>query len=135
LKFKESIDAMDILLKPQRNNSIDTGRNKLYTKLINAADMIVTFGVSFGITDNKWWSAIKDRLDSRLCFLLCLSHGDYIAQRDTDKSREERKIKAELLERLGYDENSCKMISNNVFVRYNNDIFDIKVLKRTLTKK
>ena len=51
-------------IKSEINEGCQNTRNATFARLINWANVIILFGVSVGITDNKWWTMIGRRMDS-----------------------------------------------------------------------
>ena len=62
--FRTDEFLSDDFIKPEINEGCQNRRNATFLRLINNAKIIVMFGVSIGITDNKWWKAIGQRINS-----------------------------------------------------------------------
>lgn len=69
-QFRIDDDIRDEFIKPEINEGCQNTRNATFTKMINDADIIVLFGVSVGITDNKWWTTIGRKMDTTNSLLL-----------------------------------------------------------------
>lgn len=46
------------LLKPQINQSLRTGNDRMATEIINKSNIICIYGMSIGETDKKWWDIL-----------------------------------------------------------------------------
>jgi hypothetical protein len=82
---KEQIDNVDIrddpviqrlLIKPFTNKKIKENREEKGLELINKSEIIVTFGMSIGITDKTWWKHINDWLKRKSSRQLILFYHD-----------------------------------------------------------
>ena len=56
------IDILEEFVKPEYNDACKNNKNYSCEKLIYDADVIVLYGTSLGLSDNKWWKLIGHRL-------------------------------------------------------------------------
>ena len=62
--FRNDVILSYEFIKPKINEGCQNSRNRLFEDLVQTADIIVLFGISLGKTDNKWWQAIGERMNS-----------------------------------------------------------------------
>lgn len=60
--FRSSAFLRNSFIKPEINDGCMNTRNADFSRRIEAANVIVLFGVSVGVTDNVWWHAIGERM-------------------------------------------------------------------------
>ncbi len=56
------LDIMEDFIKPEYNDACMNNRNNICESLISIADVIVLYGTSLGLSDNKWWKLIGQRV-------------------------------------------------------------------------
>lgn len=64
IAFRKNQRIIDEFVKPEINEACASDRNDYFEQWIRGAQIIVLFGVSLGVTDNKWWQAIGAALNS-----------------------------------------------------------------------
>lgn len=57
------IDVMEEFIKPEYNDACMNNKNSICESLIDSADVIVLYGTSLGLSDDKWWKLIGHRMD------------------------------------------------------------------------
>lgn len=62
--FRQDPDIVEEFVKPSINEGCMNTRNQDFESIILNANIIVLFGVSLGVTDNKWWQLIGKSIDS-----------------------------------------------------------------------
>lgn len=60
--FKDDLDVMEEFIKPEYNDACMNNKNRTCEMLINDADIIVFYGTSLGLSDDKWWKLIGKRM-------------------------------------------------------------------------
>ena len=63
--FNTDIDIIEDFVKPEYNDACMNNKNRICESLINNADVIVIFGCSLGLSDNKWWQLIGRRISQQ----------------------------------------------------------------------
>lgn len=62
--FRSNAFLRNDFIKPEINDGCMNTRNADFAHKIKTANIIVLFGVSVGETDNRWWQAIGERMNS-----------------------------------------------------------------------
>ena len=57
-------DVVEEFIKPEFNDACLNTKNAICESLIQNADIIVLFGTSLGLSDDKWWKLIGKRMSS-----------------------------------------------------------------------
>lgn len=57
-------DVIEEFIKPEYNDACMNNKNNICESLINNAEMIVLYGTSLGMSDQKWWKLIGRRMNS-----------------------------------------------------------------------
>lgn len=60
--FNSDMDVVEEFVKPEYNDACMNGKNGICESLINKAHVIVLFGASLGLSDDKWWKTIGGRM-------------------------------------------------------------------------
>lgn len=63
--FRKSFDIQSMMIKPFINEEFAAGNDEKCVEMINASDIIILFGSSFGDTDRKWWDVIARSVNDR----------------------------------------------------------------------
>lgn len=115
VKFRQSIEVEELMVKPSRNDLEEISRNRIFSSVINNTKVFVLFGVSMGVTDNKWWDLLKNELP--LSIALIFVKIDKKQEHTTDLSMMERAYKKTIIKRLAISE------SEAVYNTYEHSIF------------
>ena len=135
-QFRIDDDIRDEFIKPEINEGCQNTRNATFTKMINDADIIVLFGVSVGITDNKWWTTIGRKMDTTNSLLL---YFPYDPTKDTIgfpnyKRRWSNKF-IELLKERMQMKHDMDYLRNHICIGINKDFLKLTGVPDTQTKK
>ena len=102
-----------MLIKGNAQQDYRTQHDKRALELIESSSLICAFGVSFGKSDKRWWTAVLNRLINSRNSALILFDKAYL-------TRDKRKARADAIHRFyAASEASNEMqeiISNRVFV-------------------
>lgn len=60
--IKSDIDVIEDFVKPEYNDACMNNKNAICSSLIRRAEMIVLYGTSLGLSDEKWWKLIGQRM-------------------------------------------------------------------------
>lgn len=126
--FKDSVDVVEEIVKPEYNDACENINNQTCESLIKEANVYVLFGVSMGITDDKWWkligSQVNQRADTRVLYFPYDKDVDFSIASNQKRKLNEQHTKF-LCDRTGItDENKSK-----VFTNLNSNIFASRRLK------
>lgn len=116
--FRENPDVSAMLIKGNAQQDYGTQHDKRALELIESSSLICTFGVSFGKSDKRWWTAVLNRLiNSRNSALILF---DKAYRSDHHLTWDKRKARTDAIRRFyAASEASNEMqeiISNRVFV-------------------
>jgi len=121
--FRKQEELTDIFVKPQANAAEEILIDSQCTKLINNANLICTFGLSFGKTDNIWWERIRRNLTRKDCKLLLF---DYIEELNLQNNRMMllQSYKREAQKRFAGDQ--YENLKNKIEYGLNTDMFNLR---------
>lgn len=122
--FKSDIDLLDWLVKPNTQECRSDGVERICKALINNANLICIFGMSFGDTDKLWWQCIKNRISAnpavRVVIYEYANRISFQNNRVADRGRYRRGAKRKLLSTM------YESLESRVFCDINTDMFNLK---------
>lgn len=62
--FSADLDVVEEFIKPEYNDACMNNKNGIGETLIQSADVIVIYGASLGLSDDRWWKIIGQRMQS-----------------------------------------------------------------------
>lgn len=62
--FNSDMDVVEEFVKPEYNEACLNNKNDICESLIMKADVIVLYGTSLGLSDDRWWKLIGGRMQS-----------------------------------------------------------------------
>lgn len=124
MEFRNNYEVQCKVVKPMGNYSTESMVDEECLNIIDKANLICVFGCSLGPTDETWWRAIKNRIQSdkghTLLLLLDYNPKEYnLDGREFDRSLITNKVIDKFLSKEYAD------IKGNVLVGLNTPIFDI----------
>lgn len=138
--FRENEDVDNALVKNTIYRNIGHLIDKTAMKLIEEADVICVFGMSFGKTDNGWWKLIGQKLSHSQCPLIIFakSHDDHPIQRFRNQS-DKNKIINKFLSHSNFNEQEKELIKSKIIVCLDTKMFkfvhDSKIKKTEVLEK
>jgi len=125
-------------IKQKLNVVARTGHDDLCQVAIKGANLICVFGLSFGITDLRWWQYIGDRIMQRDILLILFYHNDKINLNDLDEAElyeEEDRVRNLFLTMTSLSDTDKEQVREKIFVSINSSMFKIdnEILKRVKT--
>lgn len=116
-------------VKPKHNDTYKLDHERLSSELISNSNVICLFGVSIGLTDKLWWEKIANRLKSnnytRLIIFYFIDNFVPIGNYGPEYEDNVDMVKDLFLKAAGYTLNHG--IRDQIFVTFQNSIFDLKV--------
>lgn len=97
--LQEDINAIEFLVKNERNKSLKHEVEILMKARIQTANLICVFGMSLGETDKIWWEAVAARLKEDEAILIIYIYNPEV--RLSRRGREERRVRDLFLDRAG----------------------------------
>jgi len=123
--FAKDEAITDILVKPSSNRVLKENTDVYCKRLIQAADIIVLFGLSVGSTDALWWHEIVERLSSSNAILI-LYHYDKKLNIGPNRGQRlgaiERQVRAHFLKQAGSNTPESRM-REKIYVGVNTRMF------------
>lgn len=123
-RFRSSEDVDDFFVKIKANESMKNTRHSICESYINKANLIVFYGVSFGVTDQRWWKLIGEEMEKRSNLAIVdfeYKPKELSPDRMFRIARVERACRQNLLEKMGIEDNG---ISERMFFVLNSDLFN-----------
>lgn len=62
--FSTDLDVIEEFVKPEFNDACMNNKNAIGDALIQSAGVIVIYGASLGVSDDRWWKLIGQRMQS-----------------------------------------------------------------------
>lgn len=134
-KLRKLSYATDALVKSECNHIYGVSHTDQCDELINNAQLICCYGLSFGDTDKLWWKKICHALISRqdlyvILFAYIKDMPDY-ANSGHKLQNQIRRIQNVFLTKGGIEESLWASLSSRIIVSINNSIFNFVVDGRT----
>lgn len=130
--FHENEDAINSLVKEQRNRVQGHLVDKRCNDLVAIPDMICIFGSSIGDTDRLWWSKIGEQL-KRDIRLIIFDVGEKIhPRRGHFVDRSIKKKKDHFLSKTNLNEEEKELIKDKIFVGFNSNMFSEVLSNKTI---
>lgn len=138
-ELRKLMYATDTLVKSDNNHSYGVFHtNKCYS-LINEAQLICCYGLSYGDTDKKWWKKVCEELKKRGDVIIVLfayesnmpnyaNNGHKLEYRMRQK-RDEFLTKGDMIDPVKRD------LAQRIFVSFNDPIFNIQIDDRSPMEK
>lgn len=134
-ELKKNAYALDTLVKSRCNHVYGVGHTDKTTMLITNAQLLCTFGLSFGDTDKIWWQQICQQFIHRNDLMVIIfwyvndfpdfSNGGPKLQRIINE------VKDMFLSKGGIGKGDLGIFRNRVYVAINKPIFNFRVDDRT----
>lgn len=120
--FRTDEYLLDWLMKPRTQTCLSDGVERECKTLINNADLICLFGMSFGATDNMWWRLIQDRLRANAYYRALIY--DYVPNVSFADNREQERglYRREAKRRLA--QSRYDSLQNSILCDTNTKMFD-----------
>ena len=121
----------DALVKPQNNHIYGVSHTDKCNALIQNAQLICTYGLSFGDTDKMWWQKICEELHRRgdLMVLIFWYKKDFqnYANSGHKLQYEMNQIRDKFLAQGSIADSERQKYQNRVYVKINGSIFNFKI--------
>lgn len=134
-ELRKLTDATDVLVKADCNHSYGVGHTDTCNSLIDNAQLICCYGLSFGDTDKMWWQRICSNLARRgevivILFSYVPDMPNY-ANNGPKRQRKMRQVVDMFLTQGGFDELIRQRLMSRVLVSLNDPIFNIQIDDKT----
>lgn len=130
-QFELTVRGRRAFLKPLINHDYDQGRVDEAKKVIANSDVICVYGMSFGLSDLSWTSAIMEWLQRDKCHHLIFNYYDntYYPRYHNDLLLEiEDSRKEEILRKARLDDSQIQTVFNQVHIPIGVNIFDTSTI-------
>lgn len=118
------------LIKSEMNRGLRTNREREAKGIINLSDVIVLYGVSFGETDNIWWTEIRKWLSNDWNHKIVAFVRDKEAiynKRLTWQELQYQDVKRlEIAKKLGFDLGQSDFMLEQIYIVMNTNKLDLK---------
>lgn len=97
--------------------------------MIKSSSIICVYGMSFGITDLRWWESITKWLKNDINYRLIIFAYDESFDRDAsfiDYYNKVENVKSKFLQFTEGDKSMMDRLSSQIIVSYNNDVFSYR---------
>lgn len=136
IAFRKSRDIIEEFVKPSFNDACLNNNNSICEEWIKQADVIVLYGTSLGVTDNKWWQLIgellvKEGYDKLIVYFAYDKDKD-ASQHPNYKLRWTEEYQRVLARKFFIPEDKLKTVLPRLCVGINKSIFQLKK-KQTLS--
>ncbi len=130
-ELRKNIYITDALVKPNNNRTYGISHTSQCERLVEKAQLICCYGLSFGDTDKIWWKKICQELQNHQdLFVIIFWHMDKKEDYSNNGHKlqnEKRQIKSRFLEQGGLGKTVPDSISNRIYVSINAPIFEIHI--------
>lgn len=130
-ELKKLIYVTETLVKTQCNHTYGVSHTDKTISLINSAQLICIYGLSFGDTDKTWWKTICTTLKSRNdVHVIIFWYGGNLPNFDNDGPKLQnirRHVVEKFLVQGGVESQIREELARRVYVSVNAPIFDVKI--------
>ncbi len=130
-ELKRLTYATETLVKSQCNHTYGVSHTDQTTSLINSAQLICIYGLSFGDTDKTWWRTVCSTLKSRGgVFVIIFWHVEKLPDYSNSGPKLEnlkRRVANYFLDQGGIEGPSRAELAKRVYVSVNDPIFNIQI--------
>lgn len=126
--FHDSRILKNKYIKHELNKVARTGHDEVCQVWIKGANLICVFGLSFGITDLRWWQYIGDRLKGPDVLLILFYHIKNLNVDELEPAElfeEEVVVKNFFLNRTSLSDTDKEQVREKIFVSINSSMFKI----------
>lgn len=126
-KFKNDKKVIRSIIKPLMNLDAGTLRDNQCLNLIKKADLIVIFGMSFGLTDKTWWRQLIKACKVSNARIIIFNISEQISRRRYfryENTKEE--IKEQLLKFGNLTSQEKEIMLDKIFVSINSNMFKLQ---------
>ncbi len=119
-------------VKSDCNSSYRSAHDAKCRQWLSKANLICTFGLSFGDTDKKWWELVGETLkgDCKMILFEYNKNKNFNGNQGPDRMEEEEAIKDRFLQKTNIEESLREKIKKNIYVAYNTDMFKLNIGKQ-----
>lgn len=122
--MRNSRNLLHMFIKPNANRSIGSNIDVECFQLLKNANLICTFGLSFGETDRVWWDFIRKTIkETNLARVVIY---DYVKDLNFSNNREMLREQYRDEARRRLLNNQAEDMHNKIFCETNLDIFNLK---------
>lgn len=130
-ELKKLTYATETLVKSQCNHTYGVSHTDQTTSLINNAQFICIYGMSFGDTDKTWWRTVCSALKSRgFVYVIIFWHEDKLPNYSNSGPKLEnlkRRVVNNFLAQGGIENPTRAELAKRIYVSVNDPIFDIQI--------
>ena len=131
--------ATDALVKQNCNHTYGISHTNQCERLIEKAQLICCYGLSFGDTDKIWWKKVCQELQNRQDLIVIIFwHTDKKVDYSNSGHKlqnEMRQVITRLLKHSGWGESIPDSIYNRIYVSINAPIFEIHIVEKAMRDK
>ena len=119
--FAKDLEFREEFAKPEYNAACRNARNETFSEMIRDADIIVIYGASMGLSDQKWWDAIGKRLMLGSVSLLYFPYNEKIdfVRHENHRERWTKYYVSELVKKLKIKDEIIPSLEGRVFIGIN----------------
>lgn len=130
-KMRKNRYAINSLVKSNCNRTYGVSHTNQCENLIEKAQLICCYGLSFGDTDKIWWKKICQELQNRQDLIVIIFwHVDQMKDYSNDGpklEKERQQVITKFLKQGGLGESVFDSLSNRIYVSINAPIFKIHI--------
>jgi len=121
LDFAKDLEFREEFSKPEYNAACRNARNETFSRMIKDANIIVIYGASMGLSDQKWWDAIGKRLMSNTVSVLYFPYDEKkdCVRHENHRDRWIKSYFSELMKKLKINDENVPSVEDRVFIGIN----------------
>lgn len=117
-------ELKESFVKSVMNYGTRTLRHERCVELLNSANIVCVFGMSFGKTDKCWWNLLIDNIRTKNQIVIIFDVAKKFSKlREYKFNRIKLNIKEKLLKHCSISEDEVSKIIDNIYVVLNSDMF------------
>ena len=117
-------DILEYMLKPEMNKVLQTGNEERAKQAMVESDIIFTYGLSLGVTDNRWWIELIENATKMGKKIIFFIHDDNLKINNVRQEIEQKnKYLTKLAQIIEQEQPYLKDYNDNIGFVFNKDIF------------
>lgn len=125
-------ETTDRYIKSDCNSTYGLGHENKCLEMVQSANLILIYGMSFGYTDMKWWEAVGDRLIQGTLVVLYVFDKDlnYNENQGVQKKAHKTRVIDKFLTMTKVPQDKLNDARTRIYVALNTDMFKMNIIEK-----
>ena len=125
-------ETTDRYIKSNCNSTYGLGHENKCLEMIQSANLILIYGMSFGDTDLKWWKSVGDRLTNEALVILYVfdKNANYNGNQGAQINAHKNRVKNMFLSKTNLPQEKLNDAKTRIYVALNTDMFKLNIIEK-----